>query len=258
MARPIPPRVSMILEFLRSEGAGGVMLMLSAAAALAWANSPRAGSYEALLRWAPPGPMPMPLHVWVNDAVMVVFFLLVGLELRREMTRGELASPARLAAPGLAALGGMLAPALIFVAFNWRDPGAMRGWAVPVATDIAFALAVISILGSRAPLSLKVFLTALAIMDDLGAIVIIALFYTKGLDFGALGLAALAWLALFLMGRAGVRSPSWFPWTTGRVRRRRRRNGWSTGWGLGWRSWCCRCSAWPMRGWDSAACRRGR
>ena len=201
--------LSPIQAFLRSESAGGVMLMLSAAIALIWANSPAAASYEALLHWVPPIGLPaaftLALHAWVNDALMAVFFLLVGLELRREITTGELASPARLAAPGFAALGGMVVPALIFLAFNRADPTAMRGWAVPVATDIAFALAVVSMLGRRVPLALKVFLTALAIMDDLGAIVIIAVFYTKNLAFGALGLAALVWLVLYALNRAGVR-----------------------------------------------------
>jgi len=198
--------VAPMLAFMRSESLGGLMLMLSAAVALIWANSPAGHGYEALLDWVPPGPMALSVHLWINDAVMVVFFLLVGLELRREMTRGELASPARLAAPGIAAVGGMAVPALIFLAFNFRDASAMRGWAVPVATDIAFALAVVSVLGSRVPLALKVFLTALAIIDDLGAIAIIAVFYTKGLDYAALGLAAAVWLGLFGLGRLGVRS----------------------------------------------------
>ena len=209
MARlPIPrfmPRLRPLLDFLQSESAGGAMLMLAAVVALIWANSPLAAEYEALWHWTPPVSPRLELHVWVNDALMAVFFLLVGLELRREMTRGALASADRLAAPGLAALGGMVVPALIFTAFNYHDAEAMRGWAVPVATDIAFALAVLSMLGSRVPIALKVFLTALAIMDDLGAIVIIALFYTAGLDFGALGFAALAWLVLFALGRAGMR-----------------------------------------------------
>ncbi len=203
--RPPIPWLSPILEFVRSESAGGIMLMLSAAVAMMLANSPLSGSYEHLLQWTPGGPVAMPLHIWINDAVMVLFFLLVGLELRREMTQGELASPARLLVPCLAALGGMVLPAVIFASFNYRDPEIMRGWAIPVATDIAFALAVLSILKSRVPVALKVFLTALAIIDDLGAIVIIALFYTKALDFGALGLAALVWLGLFGLARTGVR-----------------------------------------------------
>lgn len=205
--RPLAARLSPLLGFLRSNSAGGVMLMLSGLVALIWANSPLAGSYMALLDWEPPVPhLPLSLQLWANDGLMVVFFLLVGLELRREITRGELASIKRLAAPGLAALGGMVVPALIFVAFNWSDREALRGWAVPVATDIAFALAVASVLGRRVPMALKVFLTALAIIDDLGAILVIAVFYAGSLDLMALGAAAAVWLALFGLSRAGVRS----------------------------------------------------
>ena len=208
---PLLPRpVRMMLDFLRRGSAGGVALMVAALFALVWANSPWAAGYAAVLAWTPPLPSPalgapMQLHLWVNDGLMVVFFLLVGLELRREVTQGELNSAARLAAPGLAAVGGMAVPALIYVAFNWHQPDALRGWAVPVATDIAFALAVMSALGSRVPVALKVFLTALAIIDDLGAIVVIAMFYTHGLDLVALGGAALVWLALFGLNRGGVR-----------------------------------------------------
>ena len=203
--RPIVRRLSPIIEFLRSESAGGAMLILSGIAALIWANSPGHAAYEALLHWVPLLPATLPVHLWINDGLMVVFFLLVGLELRREITSGELNSVQRLAAPGLAAVGGMIAPALIFVAFNYGDPSALRGWAVPVATDIAFALAVISLLGDRVPMALKVFLTALAIIDDLGAILVIALFYSHGLNLLALGGAALVWLALLGLNRAGVR-----------------------------------------------------
>ncbi len=200
---PAGRRFAALLGFLRSESAGGALLVLSACVALAWANSPAGPGYRALLHWRLG---PEQLHVWVNDGLMAVFFLLVGLELRREITRGELASAARVAAPAIAALGGMVAPALIFAAFNWGDRGAMRGWAVPVATDIAFALAVLSVLGKRVPVALKVFLTALAIIDDLGAIVVIALFYTSGLNLPALGLGLAVLAALYGLNRAGVRS----------------------------------------------------
>ena len=192
-----------LAEFLRSESAGGVALIISAAVALVWANSGASGLYRALLR-APVGPLPV--HVWINDGLMAVFFLLVGLELRREMVRGELASVRRVAAPGLAALGGMAVPALIFVAFNWGNPQALRGWAVPVATDIAFALAVLRVLGRRVPIGLVVFLTALAIMDDLGAIAVIAVFYTRALNPWDLAGAAIAMGALYGLNRAGVRA----------------------------------------------------
>ena len=199
-------RFAALLGFLRSESAGGLVLIVSALVALAWANSAAAPAYEALLQYRlGPAALSQPLHIWINDALMALFFLLVGLELRREITQGELASPARLAAPGLAALGGMIVPALIVVALNWGDSTALRGWAVPVATDIAFALAVLSVLGRRVPMALKVFLTALAIIDDLGAIVVIAVFYTKGLDLMAFGAAALVWLCLLGLNRAGVR-----------------------------------------------------
>ena len=206
----LPRPVRMMLDFLRRGSAGGATLMVAALLALVWANSPWAPAYQALLAWVPPLPSPalgppMPLHLWVNDGLMVVFFLLVGLELRREVTQGELNSPARLAAPGLAALGGMAVPALIYTAFNWRHPDALRGWATPVATDIAFALAVMGALGSRVPAALKVFLTALAIIDDLGAIIVIAVFYTQGLDLVALGGAAAVWLVLYGLNRGGVR-----------------------------------------------------
>src|SRR4051794_35301643 len=149
-------RFAALLAFLRSETAGGMILILSAVFALVWANSAAGPSYQALLRYRLG---PETVHVWVNDGLMAIFFLLVGLELRREMTRGELASLGRVAAPALAALGGMIVPAMIFSAFNYHDRSLMRGWAVPVATDIAFALAVLSVLGNRVPISLKVFLT---------------------------------------------------------------------------------------------------
>ncbi len=199
-------RFAVLGDFLKSESAGGLALIVSALAALAWANSAAAPAYDALLQYRiGPAALSEPVHIWINDALMALFFLLVGLELRREITEGELSSPVQLAAPGLAALGGMIVPALIVVALNWGDRTVLRGWAVPVATDIAFALAVLSVLGSRVPMALKVFLTALAIIDDLGAIVVIAVFYTSGLDLAALGGAALVWLGLFGLNRAGVR-----------------------------------------------------
>jgi NhaA family Na+:H+ antiporter len=199
---PTRLRFAALQGFLQSGAAGGAVLMLSASAALVWANSPAAGLYRALLDAPLLHETPL---VWINDGLMAVFFLLVGLELRREVTQGELKSPARMAAPGLAALGGMVVPALILVAFNWGDRAALRGWAVPVATDIAFTLAVLAVLGRRVPVGLKVFLTALAIIDDLGAILVIALFYSQGLNFWDLGGAALVWLGLLGLNRAGVR-----------------------------------------------------
>ena len=185
------------------------MLIMSAVVAIIWANAPPGAggedAYAALLHWVPPFPLRLQLHVWVNDALMVVFFLLVGLELKREIIIGELASMDRLATPAIAALGGMIAPALVFLAFNHGDATALRGWAVPVATDIAFVLAVVRLLGAGVPMALKVFLTALAIIDDLGAILVIAVFYTSGLDYPALGAAAFVWLTLLALNRLGVR-----------------------------------------------------
>ena len=194
---------SEFLRFLHAESAGGALLIASGVVALIWANSPGGALYDHVLE-APIGPLPA--HLWINDGLMAVFFMLVGLELRREMTVGELASASRLAAPAIAALGGMIMPAVIFSAFNYHDRTLMRGWAVPVATDIAFALAVLSVLGHRVPLSLKVFLTALAIIDDLGAILVIALFYSNQLDWTMVAAAGALVLALWGLNRAGVRS----------------------------------------------------
>ncbi|HEY8067199.1 MAG TPA: Na+/H+ antiporter NhaA [Methylosinus sp.] len=165
---------STLRRFLASEAAGGVVLMASAALALALANSPWAEAYQSLL--ATPIAGHSTLH-WINDGLMAVFFLLVGLEIKRELLDGHLRHWSARVLPGVGALGGMLVPALIYVYFNASSPEAARGWAIPSATDIAFALGVLALLGDRVPGGLKVFLTALAILDDLGAIVIIAVFY---------------------------------------------------------------------------------
>jgi NhaA family Na+:H+ antiporter len=177
---------------LASESGGGLVLMGSAALALVVANSPLSQAYFAMLK-AYIGPLSI-LH-WINDGLMALFFLLVGLEIKRELLDGQLRTWPDRILPGVAAVGGMAAPALVFVAINWSSPDTLRGWAIPSATDIAFALGVLALLGPRVPISLKVFLTALAILDDLGAVVIIALFYTASLDFHAL-LAALFVLGL--------------------------------------------------------------
>lgn len=175
--------------------------MASAAVGMAVANSALAGSYTELLHTKVAG---LSVLHWINDGLMALFFLLVGLEIKREILAGELDNWPRRALPFIAALGGMIAPALIFFAINWQTPETWRGWAIPTATDIAFALGVLSLFGSRIPNSLKVFLTSLAIMDDLGAILIIAIFYASDLSTLALGLAALLTVALFALNWFGV------------------------------------------------------
>jgi NhaA family Na+:H+ antiporter len=197
---PTRPR-SVVRAFLRSQATGGLVLMGVAVLALIVANSPLAPSYFAAL-----GSYVLGLSVlhWINDGLMAVFFLLVGLEIKREMLDGQLSTWPRRALPGVAAIGGMAGPALIFVALNYASPATLRGWAIPAATDIAFALGVLALLGPRVPVSLKVFLTALAILDDLGAVVIIALFYTSSLSPLMLGLAAVALAALIGLNRFGV------------------------------------------------------
>ncbi|HEY8578831.1 MAG TPA: Na+/H+ antiporter NhaA [Beijerinckiaceae bacterium] len=186
-------------RFMSSEASGGLVLMAVAALALVIANSPLQQAYFGALKTYVGG---LSVLHWINDALMAVFFLLVGLEIKREMLTGQLSTWSRRALPGVAAAGGMIAPALVYVAFNAGSPQTLAGWAIPAATDIAFALGVLSLLGSRAPTSLKVFLTALAIIDDLGAVIIIALFYTAQLNglalLGAAGvLAALVVLNLY-------------------------------------------------------------
>ena len=203
-----PPRrrarvLSLFREFLDNSASSGLVLMGAAVLAMVIANSPLAPSYHALMR-AHVGPLSV--QHWINDALMAVFFLLVGLEIKREMLDGQLATWSRRALPGIAALGGMIAPALVYAALNRGDAEALRGWAVPAATDIAFALGVMALLGRRVPASLKVFLAALAILDDLGAVVIIALFYTAELSWPALAGAAAVAAALCAINRAGVRN----------------------------------------------------
>ncbi|BBE34050.1 Na+/H+ antiporter NhaA [Sphingosinicella microcystinivorans] len=194
---------SALREFLRTESAGGIVLMAAAAAALLVANSPFSDTYFGALK-SYVGPLT--LSYWINDGLMAIFFLLVGLEVKRELLDGQLSTWERRILPGAAAAGGMIVPALIFAAFNIGDADTIRGWAIPSATDIAFALGVLTLLGPRVPVSLKVFLTAVAIIDDLGAIVIIALFYTADLNLAAL-VAAIALIALLYgFNRLGIRS----------------------------------------------------
>jgi NhaA family Na+:H+ antiporter len=192
---------SMLRSFLENSASGGLILMAAAALALVVANSPFASTYFGVLN-SYLGPLSI-VH-WINDALMAGFFLLVGLEIKREMLDGQLSSWSRRILPGIAAAGGMIAPALVFLTFNANDPMTVRGWAIPAATDIAFALGVLSLLGNRVPASLKIFLTALAIIDDLGAVIIIALFYSANLSIIYLGLSAVALATLIMMNRMGV------------------------------------------------------
>jgi len=210
-AAPRPKRrVSALQDFLNQEAAGGYVLMAAAAVALLVANSPLAVGYHNLLQVKlgfALGPVVLNetvLH-WINDGLMALFFLLVGLEIKREVLDGELSRPSRVILPGLAALGGVAVPALIYVAFNWADPQAARGWAIPAATDIAFALGVLALAGDRIPSSLKIFLTALAVLDDLAAILIIAIFYTADLQVAALAGAGGALAVLVILNRLKVR-----------------------------------------------------
>ncbi|WP_184722816.1 Na+/H+ antiporter NhaA [Caulobacter sp.] len=187
--------------FLKNEAAGGYVLMVAAALALIVANSPLARAYFAALHAGVGG---ISVHHAINDGLMALFFLLVGLEIKREVLDGQLSRLADVLLPGAAALGGVALPALIYLAFNAQHPNSIAGWAIPSATDIAFALGVLALLGSRVPTSLKVFLTAIAIMDDLAAIVIIALFYTEQLNGLALAGAGAVLLALVALNRLKV------------------------------------------------------
>jgi len=194
-----PVRVSAIRRFLESQTAAGLVLMASAAIALVLANSPVAAGYTALLHRHLG---PLSVEHWINDGLMAVFFLLVGLEIKREVLDGQLSTWPRRILPGLAALGGMVVPALVYLAFN--RGGTASGWAIPAATDIAFALAVIRLVGDRVPASLRVFLAALAIIDDLGAVVVIAAFYSSSLSWIDLGGAAAMLALLVAFNRLGV------------------------------------------------------
>jgi len=198
-----------LLEFLRLEAAGGILLVIAATAALLAANSPLAPHYLALFDLPVQvrvGALDLhkPLLLWINDGLMAVFFLLVGLELKREILEGQFADRSQIALPLLCALGGMAAPMAIYAAINHGDAMAMRGVAIPAATDIAFALGILALLGSRVPVALKLLLTAIAVADDLGAIVLIALFYTDHLSWLALASAGLALAGLVALNRLGV------------------------------------------------------
>lgn len=206
----MPVLRSLIQRFFQLEAASGLLLIAAAVLALLISNSPFAHFYSSLLDVpvaVQVGALNIakPLLLWINDGLMAIFFLLVGLELKREVVYGQLATPSQIVLPGAAAIGGMLVPALVYAWFNQGDSEAMRGWAIPMATDIAFALGVLALLGSRVPTSLKLFLMTLAIIDDLGAIIVIALFYSSELSSLSLMLAGAALIGLFALNRLGVR-----------------------------------------------------
>jgi NhaA family Na+:H+ antiporter len=198
---------SVLREFLASGASGGLVLMATAAAALIIANSPWAGGYFALLSTKLG---PLSLQHWINDALMAVFFLLVGLEIKREFLDGHLSNWGDRALPVIAAIGGMVVPALVYLAAVGGDPHLARGWAIPAATDIAFAIAVLTLLGSRVPASLKLFLATVAIVDDMGAVAIIAIAYTKAISGPWLLAALLIMAAMFIANRAGLRALAWY------------------------------------------------
>ncbi|PIQ97852.1 MAG: Na+/H+ antiporter NhaA [Nitrospinae bacterium CG11_big_fil_rev_8_21_14_0_20_56_8] len=196
-------------KFLKLESAGGILLMLSALVAMALANSPLSFLYDAFLDT----PVEIrignfsiakPLLLWINDGLMAIFFFLVGLEIKREVLEGELSSPSQVILPGVAALGGMLVPALIYASLNGSDASAIKGWAIPTATDIAFALGILTLFGRAVPTSLKVFLLTLAIIDDLGAIIIIALFYSGNVSMLSLVFSLIFLAILIGMNRRGI------------------------------------------------------
>ena len=195
-------------RFIQTESAGGILLLISATAALAFANSPWAGVYNRF--WSTPFGVSMPdhalsltLHEWINDGFMAVFFLLVGLEIKRQLVAGELSSPRQAALPIASALGGMILPAGIYLLVN-HGGAAARGWGIPMATDIAFALGTLALVAPGLPIGVKVFLTALAIVDDMGAVIVIAFFYTSGLDWTALSFAVLALSVLVALNLSRV------------------------------------------------------
>jgi NhaA family Na+:H+ antiporter len=201
--------MNFIEEFIKKESSSGILLIIATILALTLKNSMFSEYYSAFLRT----PVEVrfadlqiakPLLLWINDGLMAIFFLLIGLEVKREFLEGQLSTPAQLALPGIAAIGGMAVPALFYTYINYGDDTAMRGWAIPTATDIAFALGILALLGKRVPISLKAFLLALAIIDDLGAIVIIALFYTVELSTLSIAVAASALTILIIMNRLGV------------------------------------------------------
>ena len=204
---------SFIEQFLRLESAGGILLIAAAGLAILCVNTPLSSVYKLLLdtpvEFRVGGlEIAKPLLLWINDGLMAVFFYLIGLELKRELLEGELSDPANIILPGVGAIGGMLVPGLIYAYFNLQDDVAIKGWAIPAATDIAFALGVLALLGSRVPPSIKIFLTSLAIIDDIGTIVIIAVFYTAQISFSALFVVVGLLPVLYILNRRNVTSYS--------------------------------------------------
>ncbi|NMH60856.1 Na+/H+ antiporter NhaA [Alteromonas ponticola] len=204
---------SFIQSFFKLQSAGGILLFIAALFAILIANSPLSGYYDMFLSTPVEvrvGALEIakPMLLWINDGLMAIFFFLVGLELKRELVEGELADKRNIILPGAGAIGGMLVPALIYAYFNYDDPVAIKGWAIPAATDIAFALGVLMLLGPRVPLSVKVFLTSLAIFDDIGAILIIAFFYTSKISLTALIIVAVCVPILAILNKRGVLSTS--------------------------------------------------
>ena len=204
---------SFIEQFLRLESAGGILLIAAAGLAILCVNTPLSSVYKLLLdtpvEFRVGGlEIAKPLLLWINDGLMAVFFYLIGLELKRELLEGELSDPANIILPGVGAIGGMLVPGLIYAYFNLQDDVAIKGWAIPAATDIAFALGVLALLGSRVPPSIKIFLTSLAIIDEIGAIVIIAVFYTAQISFSALFVVVGLLPVLYILNRRNVTSYS--------------------------------------------------
>lgn len=201
-------------KFLHLESSSGILLLLSLVVALLWANSPWSSAYFHILEW-PLGikvgdfVYSQSFHHWINDGLMTLFFFVVGLEIKRELVAGELASVKRAAFPMIAAFGGMIVPALIYSIFNYGTEGS-KGWGIPMATDIPFALGILALLGSRIPNSLKVFLMALAIIDDLGSVLVIAIFYTKEISWSGLGYASIVFGLLLILNRFNVRRPVWY------------------------------------------------
>jgi len=200
---------SRIQEFIKLETSGGVVLMIAAIFAMIIANTPLSANYDLILgTYIRVGignfEIAKPAILWINDGLMAIFFFLVGLEIKREVLAGELSSFDKAILPIMAAIGGMAVPGIIFAIINWGTPENLNGWAIPTATDIAFALGILALIGSRAPISLKIFLLAIAIIDDLGAIVIIAIFYTSELSLSALSFSVIGFAAAVALNRMGV------------------------------------------------------